>query len=479
MSLNYYFRTVCLGFTAMVLSACGGQTVADNQVQPTPTQATATAKQPTISTSTASEAQQTQPDNGPQRLIDITFTDAKLAGCVEATALANNWQTVDQMTQLSCPDKAINSIGGIQNLSALTGLDLKLNDIDELAPLAKLKKLKVLDLASNKLVDIKPLRGLTSLEQLNLGSVGQLDVVGNSIRDIAALANLTALKQLNLSNNQVSDLSPLKPLSQLEKVQLNGNQIREIAALMDIVYSAEIDLFDNDNIACAELSELETILTQGNVKKPQDCIFTLDILITDITFADEKLKSCVLDTASSEGWITIGEMAELVCDLQEITDLGGIESLKALNYLDLTASGLTDITALFELTTTNSIDLSGNEKIACARLDALEAELGSGVVNRPQSCSPITLILDLDFVDPTLERCVKYSARNHQWRTIEQMTSLSCPLNLDSDIQDLRGIEQLTALEFIDFSGRLNCREIDVLANSIDAHIVRPAACQR
>lgn len=454
----------------------------------------------TISTNSVS-------DKHSQSITSITFADAKLAECVSATAQEQNWTTIGQMTHLNCPNKGIQSIGGIQNLSALIGLNLRRNAIIELAPLSKLTALSKLDLAGNRLVSIEPLSKLTALQTLNLGSSGQLDSRGNRIREVAALAELSQLSELNLSHNEIGDIAPLKSLENLTKLNLNGNQVRDIRPLLDVRAGAEVNLLDNNNIPCAELNELESGLYHGKMVKPVDCIFTLDILISDIRFPDQKLKSCVLDTASSEGWVTINEMTELLCDEQGIVDLTGLQSLKALNHLDLRGNQFIDIAPLFELSATNSIELLGNETVACPRLDALEAELGVGVVSRPGECAPVTLIKDLAFVDPVLEQCVYHSAEQNGWQTIEQMITLGCS-TVNGKINDLRGIEQLIALNQVNLAGmlstehsaiditalfaltqqtqvdlsnnsNLNCSELDALSHSLDSKISKPHSCQQ
>lgn len=476
MLLKSFGKIIFVLLAAMTLSACGGDTLAQNLVTPTSSGSPQSASSSRLDATQTFVNEAQMPSSNARFINQITFTDAKLSGCVEATAKANNWRTINQMTHLSCAEKGIDSIGGIQNLVALESLELQQNKITELAPLANLKSLRILNLGANRLVNIDALRELTGLVELNLGSVGQFDVGGNAIRDISALSHLNALETLNISNNQISDLTPLKNLNRLSYLDLSANQVREIDALFELLPSAQVILTDNNNIPCAELSELTTNLFEGELKRPGDCIFTLDILITDITFSDDNLKSCILDTASSEGWITIGEMTELVCDELQLTNLNGLQHLKALNHLDLTANKLVDIAPLFELTATNSIDLGSNENIACARLDALEAELGSGVVNRPGNCAPVTLIVDLDFIDPQLESCVLYSAQRNGWQSIEQMTSLQCPADLDAKIGDLRGVEQLTALKTIAVE-HFQCGDIDVLADTLNIDLQQPKSC--
>ncbi len=483
MSAKPTFKIVWLCLVALVLSACGGKSngnvSAANQAPPpapqitnnSPTTEAVAAKNAPISTSTTLNIDQ------------ITFTDAKLANCVEATAKANKWTTAAQLNTLNCANKGINSIGGIQNLTSLKHLDLSLNNITTLTPLANLNSLSQLDLAGNGLVNIEPLANLAKLTHLDLGPAQQLNSATNSIRNISALGGLDALVELDLSHNQISDILPLQDLTALTTLKLNDNQIRDIQVLLGNFNSEHINLKNNNNITCASLNELEASIFGGRINRPSDCIFTLDILISDIYFADQNLKSCVLDTASSEGWITINEMTSLACDEQYLTDLTGLQSLKALNYLDLRTNQIIDIAPLFELTATANIDLSNNEQIACVRLDALQAVLGTGVIDRPANCGQVTLIGDLDFVDPALESCVRFSAQRYRWTTIDEMTTLQCGNKANTKIQDLRGLDQLTSLENIQFGRYLdhtviNCQDLDTVQNTLNAQVTDISVCR-
>ena len=444
------FKSFVILTFAMQLAGCG--TSDDENIVQAAKQITPVAAKPAKPSTTPPSAQTTQVT----RLNQLTFTDAKLAGCIEAQAKRQGWQTSEQVTGLDCSNKSINSLGGIQHLTSLKQLDLAQNTITNLLPLANLTKLESLNLAGNALVNIEALSALNSLKHLHLGIAGQLDTSINRIRDIQALSGLSKLTELDLSGNQINDISVLANMPHLARLNLDGNQVRDIDVLFNLFDAEQLVLDDNDNIQCASLNRLETELPGSHVTRPTDCIFSLDILIADITFADPGLKTCVLDSASLEGWMTLSEMTWLNCDNQQIRSLAGLNHFKALDFLDLHNNQIMDISPLFELAALSTIDLSGNPDIACTRLDALAAVHGNEVINRPDSCSRLTLLSDLNFVDPVLEACVQYTAQSYQWTTIAQMTHLSCDNSAQGQITDLRGIDTLHALSSIDMAGHLS-----------------------
>ncbi|NQZ08764.1 MAG: hypothetical protein HRT35_16535, partial [Algicola sp.] len=133
MSAKPTFKIVWLCFVALVLSACGGKSngnvSAANQAQ-LPTQPAAPQSSANTPATQTVDSKKTPVATSATLNIDqITFTDAKLANCVDAVAKANKWTTAAQINTLNCASKGINSIGGIQNLTSLKLLDLGLNNI--------------------------------------------------------------------------------------------------------------------------------------------------------------------------------------------------------------------------------------------------------------------------------------------------------------------------------------------------------------
>jgi internalin A len=101
----------------------------------------------------------------------------------------------------------------------------------------ELSSLTGLDLRNNKIIDIKPLQSLTQLNSLMLDN--------NQISDIKPLQSLTELNYLGLDNNKISDIKPLQSLTQLEWLELNGNQISDIKPLQSLTKLGLLTLIGN------------------------------------------------------------------------------------------------------------------------------------------------------------------------------------------------------------------------------------------
>ena len=71
-----------------------------------------------------------------------------------------------------------------------------------------------------------------------------------------------------------------------------------------------------------------------------------------------------------------------------ITDVSPLAAITTLRYVYAKDNAITTgVASLVTLVNAVSIELVGNNLIPCADLDALEAALGAGVVQRPTTCS--------------------------------------------------------------------------------------------
>jgi hypothetical protein len=112
---------------------------------------------------------------------------------------------------LSANFENIESLEGIQSLTALEELSLTGNLIKDIKPLSTLK-LKVLEIGLNSIEDVSALSEMDSLEELFLAE--------NLIENIYPLANLKNLKSVSVGFNQFTDVTPLSDLPNLEWVAL-------------------------------------------------------------------------------------------------------------------------------------------------------------------------------------------------------------------------------------------------------------------
>ena len=274
---------------------------------------------------------------------------AELSNLTSLTLKNNEIEKIEgleNMTNLSTLDLSFNKISklqGLENLNNLETLYLNGNEIIDITPLSKNQKLVILDLRDNTKIDANRENYKEErLEALNkIGGILEKD--GGVIKlDIDKLKLFNNYKQLDLSSQRLTTLEPLEGLTQLTKLDLSYNQLtlqdeKSQNILKSMKNLIELNLAEN-NIANAtsinSLSKLKKLHLLGknnriNLVEIEDIISNLDSL----TISTESLKSIVN------------------CDVNKITKL------------NLPRSGLTEIPDLTKFVNLNQISLYRNPKI--------------------------------------------------------------------------------------------------------------------
>ncbi len=138
------------------------------------------------------------------------------------------------LTSLDASGLGITNLNGLEQLIALTSVNLYDNNIMCLDAFWDLTTLTEVNLGHNRISNLAPLASLPNLTGLVLGrgnifdqelDIFNLPAVGNLITDISPLAGLEDLQVLDLSGNGINDLSPLADMTSLYGLLLDGNPI--------------------------------------------------------------------------------------------------------------------------------------------------------------------------------------------------------------------------------------------------------------
>jgi uncharacterized protein YjbI with pentapeptide repeats len=133
----------------------------------------------------------------------VTFTDAKLQACIAATLPGGQTQVsvaaAAQIPDVFCPNMGITSIGGLEQFTNLTTLDLTANRIAifSLPQTKQLNSLVTLKISDNQ---------LTALDLTYATSVKYLEAANNKLGGVTGLSFNTNLVSIDLSNNQLTSL---------------------------------------------------------------------------------------------------------------------------------------------------------------------------------------------------------------------------------------------------------------------------------
>ena len=341
------------------------------------------------------------------RISDLVFASAALQQCVTDNAARQQIVFADKLKVLDCDrtrypsQQIIVGLGGLEVFENLESINLNRHDVQDLTPLAGLARLKYLDASSTDIASLEPLRGSVTLEVLTLKTIPFLyNDKAYGLEDPAGISILSSMPSLREAYLNEKDYCPSGPAC-----TTGGGR-------MD----------------CAALDDLE--LTLERFSRPQSC----NMPIANVAFSDNNLRQCALNSGSTDtddvvvlgcpdqaitsvvGLERFGKVISLNLNGNPIQDLTPINGMRALKYLYLDQTSITDFSALSNLvllqdvraenvsTLTNVHELirmwkldsvwlrdSGAGQIPCADLDELQRIVntnpaGQGLF-RPISCA--------------------------------------------------------------------------------------------
>lgn len=303
----------------------------------------------------------------------VTFSDPDLESAVKdalsiprtAPLTCRLAATVTNLPRIG----AIESLDGIQNLTALTSVDFGYNGIRDLTPLASLTQLEAVNLTSNPaLADLTPLSGLGELRVLSLSR--------NRISDLSPLSALTGLTTLYLDENAIVDLTPLRPLGGLRVLYLSENpDLVDLGPLASLTNLRVLHLARNPGLSdlspLGRLSNLTALDLDGSA-------------ITDLGPLGGLGELRVLYLANNPQLMDLGGLAPLVglrvlhvSGNPNLVDVGPLSALPELTVLDLSNdANLNDIQPLLDnsgLGGGDEVYLEGTP-VSCVSVQALRAK---------------------------------------------------------------------------------------------------------
>ncbi len=189
--------------------------------------------------------------------------------------------------------------------------------------------------------------------------------------------------------------------------------------------------------------------------------------IEDFPVNDPALQACIEQQAIENNWPSIDDVTSLSCNDAGIVSLVGLESyemltelrignnsiydfsplrsLENLEIIDLSYTGISDLSVLLPSSGLRDVNLRGNEGISCLDVNA------SPFTYEQITDSCFELISDVVFTDLQLEACVASNAKAEGWYEIAEVYILDCQNNWN--IQSLEGIESFSGLNYLFVNG--------------------------
>jgi len=282
-------------------------------------------------------------------MANVVFADTNLQTCVDGKGAM--WST--DITELNCSNKNISDLSGLEKLTNLSlNLYLDGNNISNITSLSTLTNLRDLNIRNNNISDVTPLAALPNLIFLTAGN--------NNFSDLSQFSGFQTLSSLSLLNSGISDVSVLAAaLPDLDSLHLGFNRIADLSQFSAFTRLYYLDLTSNGLSDISQLAPITNIISLG---------------LSGNSISDLNQFSAFTHLNS------------LNLTNNGISDVSQIASLSNLLTLYLNDNTITSgVASLVSLTKVTSLNLAGNNTIACADLSTLVAALGSAVIE-PLTC---------------------------------------------------------------------------------------------
>lgn len=256
------------------------------------------------------------------------------------------------VTELDLSGMGLRDISALSVCTGLTKLDLSGNEISDLSPLMNIPALEWLNISDNSVTDLRPLMGMDRLTFVNAS--------GNSINSTTPLSMMNGLKELYLDNNPLKDLSGLEKVKTLEILGLSGAGLTDesLEHIKGVSLLTRLNIEDNPALSGEAVDQLQT-----------------------------KLASCA---------ITHSELAYNI-------DVDGHTVLSSATELDLSGTGISDISALSRLPVLEKVDLSRNSisniyilQLTNSRFTIKELNLSGNLID---DITPLASLTALEVLD--------------------------------------------------------------------------------
>jgi len=308
----------------------------------------------------------------PQLTLASLNLQAGLQACLNDTGLTYTYEVFD----LSCRNRSISDLTGIDQIQNLSSIDLGNNDgegnwnsVSDISPLSVRAPLLRLDVGRNNVSDFSqlnffgpqlafffadynpatdyaPIYARTDLQGLGMsgnwgfdpsllaGHVGLVEVrlADLGISDLSFLAGKTQLNSLDATSNRISDISVLTGLINLQYLNLGANRIIDITALQNLPLQGYLGLWGNRITSAAALS--------GQVG------------LDSIDISTNRLN----DVTAFAGLTQLTYLG--VSRNPLLSDISPLASLTSLTGLDLSDTGVSNLSAVVPMVGLQSLYLS-------------------------------------------------------------------------------------------------------------------------
>lgn len=259
-----------------------------------------------------------------------------------------------------------------------------------------------------------------------------LDLSGKGVRSgrLADVGKLTQLTSLKLSDNKITTLDFLEPLEKLVSLDLSNNEITDISALAGLKSLRTLHLDGNDiedftplyglnkltMLTICDIEIKESQLKQLKERLPGCVIYSDEAKedIIDITLGGKTFKSNVTELDLSGSGVkdisllsVCTKLTKLDLSDNSISDISALVDIPGLTELDLSDNSISDISPLVSMTKLTKLDLSNNNIKSAAALKELtkltELQIGGNKLGSFSVVGKLTALKTLGLNDTGLK----------------------------------------------------------------------------
>ena len=260
------------------------------------------------------------------------------------------------VTELDLSGMGLRDISALSACQQLVKLNLAGNQISDLSTLMNLPQLEWLDISGNQVTDLRPLMGIARLTYV--------DASDNSINSTAALSMMNGLKELYLDNNPIRDFSGLRKVKSLEVLGLSGTGLtdEDMGYLKNLTLLTNLNLEENEALTGEAVDALQERLATCNISRSQ-LAYSIDVDGHPVLSTATELNLSGSGIADISGLAKIPSLEKLDLSRNSISNLYILQltdSRFTIRELNLSGNVIEDITPLASLTGVEVLDLSNN-----------------------------------------------------------------------------------------------------------------------
>jgi Leucine-rich repeat (LRR) protein len=268
--------------------------------------------------------------------INEVIKDDNLATCITSALNKQSNASIttkelETITVLSCSNKKVSSLEGIDKLKKLEHLDLSHNNIKDVVLLGYLDLVSVNLSYNDNPSNINQLYYSRRLKELSLDGTNS---------NLLILSDFKQIEKLSIANNKLSDISFVDNLPNLKELNIAGNNLKDINILSD---NNNLNILDASYNNISKVSSLAKNVTTLNVAHNK---------ITDLLNLKSYNKLHYLDVSynqlSNINFLMDSRISSLDISSNKITNIDVLNTLKDLKVATLDYSMIKDTSKLNE-----------------------------------------------------------------------------------------------------------------------------------